>query len=1583
MNKKKIYKRIRWVSIGFLGLLVLLWLLIQTDWVQNKLIKFATQKISNELGTEVSIQHISLSLFNKLNMEGTLVRDQQKDTLLYAGIVRVRITDWFFLKKKSEIKFAGLEDAVIKLNRKDSIWNYQFIADHFAGPPSSTPKKKQNGINLTLKKLDFKNVEFISQDDWIGEKMIVRLGALILDAQSIDLNKQIFLIDEITIEKPFFEIDNYNGNRPPSIRKRKPQEGYYFNPGNLYALVRKLTINKGIFSNNANASTNFLPYFDGQHLQFKNIQAEINQLEIKADTISAKINLSTTERSGFQIKQLKANYKLTPQIMEFDSLFIKTNKSVLQHYYAMKYNDFNEDMNKYIDSVTMVARFKNASVHTDDIAFFAPELENLHHNIQLSGNFIGSVAAFKVDQLLAKTGTNTILSGNLSMKGLPDINQTNIVLNKAYLRTDFADAQKLLPYFRDISNPDFEALKTIFFSGNFSGTFNNFKTTGLFKTDLGSFNTDIALNFIPAQPIYSGKLITQDFNVGSFFKVKDLGNVTFNGEVNGSSFLLETMKANFKGKIDAITYNNYTYREIELDGEFQKKYFSGELIADDSNFNFTSTLQINFNSNIPHFNILGDLTYSNFKALHFTEKNLQLVGLLDLNFSANNIDNFTGSAKLLNASIKQDDISIEFDSLGLYAQNYNNVKDLSVRSNEFDITVKGSYQIQDLASAVESFLSKYYPSYINTPKINIPDEDFTVSITTRNVNDYVKLLDKNLSGFDYAYLEAEFNTMNQQLIVQSNIPTFSYNNIYFNNIILNAEGNLEKLDVVTDIGLINIGDSTSLPDTKINITSKNDLSKVKITTKASNTLNDANIEADVFTIENGVRINFKTSSFVINDKRWELEKDGELIIKKNFTAADKIKFTSGFQEIYIQTEETEGGNTSDIVVDLSNVFLGDFLPFVVTEPKMSGTANGKIYLRDFYGNFNVDATLSANEFRLNEDSIGKVDVTAAYSDKTGDVTYKISSPNQDYNFTANGYYKTKANSTQPLMVELKLNKTRVNYLETFLGEVFSDIDGFAYGNLKVFGDPLAPDLLGKVQLKNAQLKVDFSQVTYYIDSADIDFKEGVIDFGNFVVKDKFNQTGFASGKLYQKGFKNLRYDFDVITTKLLLLDTKFTDNQQLYGTAIGKASLSLKGPENNLVMTIAGEATDSSHIFIPNANSKGNDGPDFIVFKQYGKEAESKTKADGLNLTINLDLVANNFVKVDVILDDLTGDVIKATGNGRLRIKVGTTEALTMRGRYNIESGFYDFNFQSFIRKPFTLLPNAGSYIEWTGDPMNADIHIEAQYTAERISTNTLIQNNNTDFSSAARAYRGDVYVIATLTGKLMQPDISFKLEFPQGSPIKTEYAFTEFIRKIESDENEILKQVTYLIVFSSFAPYGEGITGNGALSNNFTSLGVNTISQKITSEINKVFSNLLYQITGDKSISFDLNSSVYSSSSLFGSSNNATRLDRTQVNFKIGKSLLNNKVIISFGGDLDFNLGAAAQSGNFQWLPDLTIEVILSPDRKLRAIIFNRNTLDIAGGANALGRRNRQGISISYKKDFEKLFATKEEDIEFKPAKN
>ncbi len=1557
---------------------------LQTEFVQNQIVQYSTKKLSKELGTEVSIKNVSISLFNKFNMEGIMIRDKQKDTLLYAGQLKVRITDWFIFKDKADLKYIGLEDAVIKLKRKDSIWNYQYLADYFSASPSTTKKKKSSFI-IDLKKIDLKNIRFEKKDLWTGDILSAQIASLTIDADKIDLAKKSFSISSIVLNKPMFLLQSLTPIRPISKTRIKPvlkDTGFYFNEAGLTIQVASLQIiNGGLFIEGNTKKAN--KGFDGSHIELSRLTGTINKFQFQNDTLTALINLSAKDRSGFELKKLKTNFKLTPQIMELAQLDLRSNKSRLGNYYAMKFTDFNKDFGDYTEKVIMNAKFINAKIHSDDIAYFAPELKLWKKEAIISGNFLGTVANFKVNNLRTTVGSTTTASGSLSMKGLPDIDKTIIGFNNGTVSTNYFDLGLFIPNLKSFTNPDFAALGQILFRGNFNGTVNNFKTAGSISSKLGGLTTNISLKLpTNGEPIYTGKIQSNQFNIGKFIGIPELGMINFKGDIAGSSFKLDQLKTKFDGVISSVEYNNYKYTNIVTNGTIQKKYFNGELKISDPNVAFTSNVEIDFSKELPLFNIVGDLSKLNLKDLNVVKEKLEIVGLLDVNFTGKNIDQFTGTAKLLNAIVKSERSEVRFDSLNITSTYIDSIKTLHVGSNDFNSTITGKYNILDLPASFQAFLYNYFPAYIKPLKEKPKNQQFNFSINTQYFEPYVKLFDKGITGFNDASIKGSIDTKNNLLSTEAYIPYARYKNNAIVGLSLIGKGNFDSLVVSTNINSVEIGDSLKFPNSIINVSSSNNHSVVAIKTKTLNKQNSAELFADVYTLEDGVRIKFRQSSFVLNEKEWRIEKLGELEFRKNQIIANNIAFTQGFQEISIEQGEDSNGikdNTS-LNINLRNVILGDITSLFIKNQRLEGVASGTVKLTDIIKNLNANADINIEEFRLDKDSIGLVKINAGYDNQTGLIPFKVISPNEGYNFSALGSYNIKDTTGKSFTTTIDLKKSQIGIVEQFLSSLFTDFKGEATGKLTISGDLNSPNLLGSIKLTNGGMKVNYTQVYYTIDSALIKFEEDGIDFGKFNIKDKYKNTGTVSGKLYEHQFKNMAFDFDLSTEKLLLLDTKAIDNEQFYGKAIGKASLSFKGPEYGCKMTIVAESNDSSHIVLPNSTSKESGTADFIVFKQYGIEMTDNKPNSNFNLLVDLDITVNNEVAIDVVLDELTGDIIKAVGNGRLRIKAGTTEPLTIKGRYNIEKGSYDFSFQSLLKKPFELLPNAGNFIEWNGDPFEAELHIDAQYTAERVSVSDLIGNNS--FSGSVKGYRGDVYVIATLRNELSKPEIKFKLDFPQGSPIKNDNDFASFLTKIERDENEMLKQVSFLIVFGSFAPTGQnGGTTTGVNPYSFSSIGINSLSQILTKEINKAVSGLLYKITKDKSLRFDLGATVYSSSNIIGNAGsevqaNSNRLDRSRVNLKFGKAFYNNNIIVTFGGDLDFNLGASSsvQSGNLQWLPDVTIEFILTTDRKLRAIIFSKNSLDISG--SSYGRINRQGVSISYRQDFEKLFGTKKEGI-------
>ncbi len=1555
--------------IGVLALILLVWLLIQTSPVQNFIADKVAGKLSKELNTTVKIGHVDLSLFDKMDLNNTLILDQHKDTLLKAGSLKLRITDWFFFKQNIELKYIGLEDAVINQQRKDSIWNYQFLIDHFTKPQKS--KKNSKKIVLKIQKIDLKNVVYNKYDAWYGQHTILKTGSLLLDADNIDITKNLMLINSIDLDKASYSIEKFNGNEPLK-QKTNTSSAVSINPSKLVLKIASIKMSNCNFAVCTKGEVPRKNIFDGKHIEISKINGTVNNFNFLQDTIRANINLNAVERSGLKVKKIQTAFKLTPHLMEFSKLLLQINNSTINNYYAMQYKDLNTDMLSYATNVTMKAVFRNSTVTTDDVAYFAPGLSKWNEKFQMNGKFSGTVSDFNIKNLFIRSSSNTFVSGDLAIKGLPKTDKTNIILKQANVQTNSREIAFLVPQISKIKSPDLAALGNVHFVGDFSGTLHNVNAKGSLSSALGGVSANLVLSFpSDAQPTYKGSVQTQQFNLGKFLLASDLGNVSFKGDVEGSSFQLDKISTKLNGKFNSLTFKNYTYSNLTFNGEIKKKNFEGDFKSEDPNFIFTSNIIVDLNGDAPSFNVLGDLVTANLKALKFSKDSVAVTGLFDLDFRGHNIDDFLGYAKILNASVIHNNQKLDFDSLTLSTSlDSLNHKKLTLESNEFVVSVEGQYTILQLPQSFQLFLNHYYPSYINPPKVELSNQNFVASIRTGNFDKYAKLIDSNLSGFNDAFLSGKISTLNgNKFNLDISIPSAKYKRDSIAEAKFTGVGDNDSLLLEGNIGRIYLSDSMYFPNTKISIHSANDLSHIKISTRANATLNDAELDADLRTMKEGLKIDFHPSSFVLNDKKWNLENQGEVVIAKHSASAKNMKFTQGFQEISIESVNGQDSTSNTLAVRLKDVDFGDILPLVIAKPLLEGIANGNIYLRDIYTQFHADADLHLKQFRINNDSVGLVDVNAKYNSTDGRIIYNVKANDENFVVNANGTYGTKDSISDPLQTSITLNHAKVGILNSFLGTLFDDITGFATGNLAIHGDLKNIHLTGKAHLDSGALTVKFTKVRYTIPSAEFVLTEEGVNFGNFNIKDKFGNTGSVKGMLYETAFKNNRYDLDMSTSKLLLFDTKAKDNDHFYGDVIGKATLSLKGPQENMQMNISGEAVETSHIFIPTDNSKKSAEADYIFFKQYGTQLQTDTVASTANLNINLDLTANNKAIVSVILDELTGDIIEATGNGRLLIKIPAQGDITMNGRYNVEQGNYNFNFQSLVKKPFELLPDQNSYIEWNGNPFDASINITARYTAKNVSIADLTSSSGFSLDNNVQGYRGDVYVVADLTGKLSKPDIHFKLDFPEGSAIRSNDSFNRLLAKISSDENEMLKQVTWLIVFDAFSPYGE-ISGNQTF---IQSTAYNTISQKVSSVINSAVSNLLYKLTGDKSLQFDVGAKTYSSYNLTGTTSGNT-LDRTAVNLKLNKSLLNNNLIITFGGDLDFGISgaAAATSNNFQWLPDISVQIVLSKDKKLRAIIFNHSSLATSGvgsTSGTIGRVTKQGISISYTKDFDKFF--------------
>ena len=197
--------------MGLLLLLLLLWGTLQTEWGQNWLARQVTKKLSKDLQTHISIRHVRFHFFDKMDLDSVYIEDQKKDTLLFAGMVQVRITDWFFLKDRAVLEYLGLSNAVVHFNRTDSVWNYNFLGKYFAS--SDTTTKKKSGISFDLKKVVMDRVAFFQKDAWAGADLTASVTHLDLDAREISLTGKTLDIEKLQLIDPFYSSFSYSDRR--------------------------------------------------------------------------------------------------------------------------------------------------------------------------------------------------------------------------------------------------------------------------------------------------------------------------------------------------------------------------------------------------------------------------------------------------------------------------------------------------------------------------------------------------------------------------------------------------------------------------------------------------------------------------------------------------------------------------------------------------------------------------------------------------------------------------------------------------------------------------------------------------------------------------------------------------------------------------------------------------------------------------------------------------------------------------------------------------------------------------------------------------------------------------------------------------------------------------------------------------------------------------------------------------------------------------------------------------------------------------------------------------------------------------
>src|SRR6185503_1324726 len=469
---------------------------------------------------------------------------------------------------------------------------------------------------------------------------------------------------------------------------------------------------------------------------------------------------------------------------------------------------------------------------------------------------------------------------------------------------------------------------------------------------------------------------------------------------------------------------------------------------------------------------------------------------------------------------------LPFDSLIVTSEFANNIKTLRARSNEFEAALSGDFNIRDLPDAFKLFLNGYYPAYIKPPNHVPENESLSFDISTQYVDDYIRLIDSSLSGFNNSHIYGNLNTSKNELVLNAEIPQFKYKQYNFDAVNLLAKGTRDSLSLTGSASNINISDSLNIPLAQFHVNARNDSSKVNIRTGANQGIYQAALNAEVLTYNNGVKIEFDPSSFVVNGKTWSIDDNGELEFRKRVPVTGSLVMRESNQEVRVRSVPSETGDWNDLAVELKKVNLGDFAPFFMPRNRLEGMVSGNVLIEDPTNNlFITSDNILGEGIRLDNDSLGDVNAKLNYDGHAKQLKVNGATVNSEHGVAFDANIFTSPEKQKDNIIALKANNFQLSILERFLGNLFSDIRGYVTGNFDITGEFNNLQVTGKGRLKDAGLMVNFTKCFYNINDTEIELKPSEINLDGIVLTDPV--TGnlvYLSGGIQHSHFKDMFFD---------------------------------------------------------------------------------------------------------------------------------------------------------------------------------------------------------------------------------------------------------------------------------------------------------------------------------------------------------------------------------------------------------------------------------------------------------------------------
>ncbi|HDP75234.1 MAG TPA: hypothetical protein ENN49_05090 [Bacteroidales bacterium] len=1294
-----------------------------------------------------------------------------------------------------------------------------------------------------------------------------------------------------------------------------------------------------------------------QNLVLSGINLEASELNLNGDTIGILINgLTVQDHSGFKINNLRSKLTLCSKFLHFNNLRLRANGSSLSMNQLLFDFDGWESFSNFTSRVRIIADFEGTYLHTSTLSYIVSQLANYNIGLRVSGRVNGYVNDLRARNLELGFGNISELALNANLTGLPEIDNTLLSVDLKKLQT----SRKDLIQFRvnDSGKPlvdlpeELDRLGVINYVGKYSGYLSDFVTYGTLSSALGAIDFDVWMK--PGKTIkseFKAKASANHFKLGQLLGENLIGNLSFLSSISGTVNNKGELRAFTDAHIRKLEANGYDYKDIDISGNLGNNSYTGTINLNDPNCRLNFLGRVDFSDTIPVFDFSLFAPRIDLVKLNLNRIDSVSVAsfLLTAKFSGNNLDNSKGEINLVNSTYRNQRGMFKIADLTITADNTNESKIITLKSDIAEGEIRSRQSFSRFPYYMNRVLSRHLPALrqdesngkSKSPPLKAEEyNDYLIKFRLKKTQKVTSILAPGLSIAENSSLFGILDPNQETLTFKLKVLELTTGNTTFKNLSVDGETRDSILEANLLMPEIKVGNSY-IRNLKVNATTQNNSVKCNINWNnysTPSTLGDITLIADfkAFSQPNStIDINFLPSSLIINDSIWNLSPslvriDSSTVQFYNFAVSNK------HQLISISGKASQF-NSDTISVSLKNIDLS-YLNFYLHDSgyTLSGWINGDALATGILLNPILQAKFGIYKLAVNSQNVGNVIFQSTWHGSENRINLLLSNQRADtLTFLAKGdYFSNNGN----INIDVSINQAKLALIAPLLEGNVSNIHGRMDGSLKVKGNANKPIVDGSIGFDNAGLTIDFLQ-THYTLTDRITISNSNIVLSNFRLTDRFNRTSTLNGTIQTNYLKNFNLGLRLSMQNFLCMNTHETDNETFYGTVFASGFVDFLGSPNNLNLNINLKTENKTAIYLPLSSTSTVEESNFISFVNNNpdlieiEEVVQNVQTSSSNINITMDLQVTPEAEAQIIIDKKLGDIIKAYGSGNLRMEINPSKDIfRMFGRYTIEQGDYLFTLSGVINKRFRI--EQSSYIDWNGDPLDANMDIKAVYRVKTSLKQLLLDDSYTA--------RVPVDCKILLSQKLLAPSIKFGIEFPN-----LDQQTRTLVDGMLNTEEKINTQFLGLLVINSFISY-PGMTSAGTQTSN-SSLGTTGLYNTASELLSNQLSNWLSQWSKNFDIGINYRPGL------------ENELSSDQVEMALSTQILDDRVSISS------NVGVGGnKNSNNALVGDFTVDIKLNKSGKIRGKAFARNNNDVL--LTSQQNNYTTGAGIVYREEFNTL---------------